>query len=119
MAKKKQPKRFSHKSKLDWKSRYGKGYSHTCRKAHKLSKQRCCVCLSRPSQEIHHAIYGQGDVPGVHVFPVCRSCHTKECHSSKNWMKDKTDPVRNNRNTEEFIQKLRFGFEQLKNGGKR
>ncbi|MBN3871655.1 MAG: hypothetical protein HWQ23_15640 [Nostoc sp. JL33] len=74
---------------LNWDARYGdiKKYKKQCAIAHKSVKGLCCVCLVRPSDELHHAKYGCDRI-GLTVFPVCLTCHDQFCHSSKNWQKD-------------------------------
>jgi alkyl sulfatase BDS1-like metallo-beta-lactamase superfamily hydrolase len=71
--------------------------------------------LWRQSSEIHHAFYGN-DIIGWSVFPVDAECHAKICHSKENWITDKDNPVWGNRNTEEFIKKLRDNYKFLRCG---
>lgn len=105
------------KNNLNWRSRYGniKSYRKQCAIAHQSSKNLCCVCLVNPSEELHHAKYGN-DVIGETVFPVCLKCHESVCHSSKNWLKDKYNPVWKNQNTAEFIERLKIGYKLLYKG---
>ena len=112
----------SGKSQLNWDARYGKNYKRLCAIAHRQTKGFCCYCLSAKSKEIHHALYGN-DIAGISIFAVCVSearrrhrCHTKVCHSRQNWIKDSSNPVWKNRNTEEFTARLRLGFELLSKG---
>ncbi|WP_375511786.1 hypothetical protein [uncultured Nostoc sp.] len=99
---------------LNWRKRYGniKVYKKQCAIAHQSVKGLCCVCLVRPSEQLHHAKYGNDEI-GLTVFPVCLNCHNQVCHSSKNWNKDKTRPVWGNQNTPEFIERLKLGYKLL------
>ncbi|MBW4675913.1 MAG: hypothetical protein KME52_18400 [Desmonostoc geniculatum HA4340-LM1] len=105
----------SGKSQLNWDARYGKNYKRVCAITHRQTSGFCCYCLSAKSKEIHHALYGN-DVAGFSIFAVCDKCHKRVCHSRQNWIKDKNNPVWKNRNTEEFISRLRLGFELLNIG---
>lgn len=101
----------------EYDDRYQPGYKRICAIAHRATKGTCCVCMRRKSEEIHHAFYRkEGDIPGFNVFACCLSCHDSVCHSSKNWIRDKVDPVWKNCNTESFTQRLRFGYEILNKG---
>lgn len=101
---------------LDYSVRYPPDYPQRCAVAHKATKHRCCDCLIRRSQECHHVAYGKGDIPGVHLFPLCKGCHKFRAHSKKNWIIDKTDPVWQSRSVPEYAEKLRFGFRLLNKG---
>ncbi|MFN6475297.1 hypothetical protein [Nostoc sp. DedQUE07] len=102
---------------LDWNARYGntKNYKKQCAIAHKSVRGLCCVCLTHPSQELHHAKYGCDRI-GETVFPVCIDCHDNVCHSPKNWLKDKNNPVWKNKNTPEFTERLKLGYQLLYGG---
>jgi hypothetical protein len=102
---------------LNWDARYGnlKKYRRQCAIAHKAVKHFCCVCLTNTSEQLHHAKYGNDKI-GVTVFPVCLDCHANVCHSSINWIKDKQNPLWNNQNTPEFIERLEIGYKLLYGG---
>lgn len=99
--------------------RYGETWrSHTVPKAHRSTKGICCHCHQRPSKEIHHAVYRDSrgaiadrEEPGIHVFPLCKPCHESVAHNSQNWIRARQNPGLNNRNTDEFYNRLRIGFE--------
>ena len=99
-----------------WHSRYGHlaKYKDMCKSAHKETHNLCCVCLNNKSTQIHHACYGN-DIIGKSIFPVCVYCHYRICHHKFHWIRCPTDPVWNNRNTEDFTQKLQSGYESLVN----
>jgi hypothetical protein len=102
---------------LNWNARYGdiKKYKKQCAIAHQSVKGLCCVCLTKPSEQLHHAKYGCDRI-GLTVFPVCLECHDLVCHSSLNWQKDKSNPVWNNQNTPEFTERLKLGYRLLYGG---
>ncbi|MFK0731410.1 MAG: helix-turn-helix domain-containing protein [Gloeotrichia echinulata GP01] len=99
-----------------WRLRYGSSvkYREMCAESHRKTHGLCCVCLTRKSTQIHHACYGN-DIAGKSIFPVCQHCHYHICHHKANWIRCSKNPVWENRNTEEFIQKLRSGYELLVN----
>lgn len=103
--------------KVDYDKRYGSSrkYRKQCAIAHKSTHGLCCVCMVKKSDEIHHAYYGK-DAIGESTFPVCLSCHQSICHSPKNWIKDGSNPLWKNRNTSEFLQRLRLGYQLLYEG---
>lgn len=104
---------------IDWAVRYGNidNYKRLCARTHAATGGRCCVCLKAKSEVIHHSRYlGDRDEPGVNVFSTCVSCHRKSCHSSKNWVRHKKDPLWRNRNTHEFEKRLQEGFKLLSKG---
>ncbi len=105
------------KSEDDYRKRYGniQKYKKQCAIAHKSVHGLCCVCLTRPSEELHHASY-RNDKIGVTVFPVCRKCHQSECHSPSNWMIDKNNRVWGNKNTPKFTKRLQLGYKLLYGG---
>lgn len=105
----------------NYSARYGnlKKYKKRVHKAHLKTGGRCCCCGINPSEEIHHTNYRKsGDRYGINIFPVCKHCHTRVCHSSENWIKSKTDPVWGNHNTKDFtdLLKLRYKFLYKKTG---
>ncbi|MCC5669229.1 hypothetical protein LC653_36670 [Nostoc sp. CHAB 5784] len=102
---------------LNWNARYGnsKEYRKQVAIAHRKTHNYCVVCLTKKSEEIHHAYYGN-DVIGVSTFPTCYRCHDEICHSPTNWIKNPSNPVWGNRNTEEFITRLRLGYQLLYGG---
>ena len=102
---------------LNWNARYGnpKEYKKQVAIAHRKTHNYCVVCLTKKSEEIHHAYYGN-DVIGVSTFPTCISCHDEICHSPTNWIKNPSNPVWGNRNTDEFITRLRLGYQLLYGG---
>jgi|SRR5579883_1440019 len=104
-------------SNLDWDSRYGdvEQYKKICAAAHRSTHNICCVCMQRPSEEMHHTSYGKHS-QGINFFPACAACHLLVCHSSKNWIKDKKDPVKKSHNTPEFVKQLKQNYKQLTKG---
>ncbi len=56
---------------------------------------------------------------GVSTFSTCYRCHHEICHSPTNWIKNPSNPVWGNRNTDEFIIRLRLGYQLLYGGIKR
>jgi hypothetical protein len=112
--------RFSRFGELDWNARYGnlKKYKKQVAIAHRKTHKYCVVCLTKKSEEIHHAYYGN-DVIGVSTFPTCYRCHDEICHSPTNWIKNPSNPVWGNRNTDEFITRLRLGYQLLYGGIRR
>ncbi len=52
---------------LNWQARYGDldKYRRQCAVAHQSVKGLCCVCLVRPSDELHHAKYGNESLYGI------------------------------------------------------
>lgn len=79
-----------------------------CARAHKSTGGLCVCCLTRPSTQIHHTLYGC-DRLGQTIFPVCAECH-RQSHSAKNWIKHPSNPVWKNHNTPEWKRKLKRGF---------
>lgn len=101
--------------KQSYQARYGdspKDYAKQCAKAHNLTKQKCCCCLVKPSEEIHHAAYGNDQI-GITVFPVCRECHKAIAHHPDNWIVSRQDKVWGSKNTPGFTEQLIAGFSQL------
>lgn len=72
--------RFSRFGELDWNDRYGnpKEYRKQVAIAHRKTHNYCVVCLTKKSEEIHHAYYGN-DVIGVSIFSACYRCHNEIC----------------------------------------
>lgn len=85
--------------------------------AHASTRGLCCWCKRAASTELHHAQYGQGDIIGQHLFPVCSWCHDKSnpigVHSRDNWIRDKSNPVLGNRNTPATIDQLQANYQDL------
>ncbi|MFN6455734.1 MAG: hypothetical protein RM022_026540 [Nostoc sp. EfeVER01] len=102
---------------LNWNARYGnpKEYKKQVAIAHRKTHNYCVVCLTKKSEEIHHAYYGN-DIIGQSTFPTCYRCHNEICHSPINWIKSRSNPVWGNRNTDEFITRLRLGYQLLYGG---
>ncbi|WP_375511432.1 hypothetical protein [uncultured Nostoc sp.] len=102
---------------LNWNARYGnpKQYKKQVAIAHRKTHNYCVVCLTNKSEEIHHAYYGN-DIIGISTFPTCYRCHDEIFHSSINWIKSRINPVWGNRNTDEFITRLRLGYQLLYGG---
>lgn len=102
---------------LNWNARYGNPakYRKQVAIAHKRTHNYCVVCLSRRSEQIHHAYYGN-DAIGISTFPTCAICHSSVCHSPSNWIICRSNPVWGNRNTDEFITRLRLGYQLLYGG---
>lgn len=104
------------KKQLDFSSRYADPTKHRkqCAKAHQKTNGVCVVCMSRPSEQIHHSSYRKsGDRVGVNIFSVCRYCHTHLCHSNKNWVIHPIDPVWKNHNTPTFTKMLQANYKKL------
>ena len=101
-------------------SRYAKNWSETSVRTRKATRFRCVLCLQR-AHVAHHAAYRKtngkpisgNERAGVHVFPLCNSCH-EIAHRSKNWIWDKENPRLGNRNSPEFYKKLRAGWKKLR-----
>lgn len=100
-----------------YENRYGENWTIVSQKTRRKTGHRCCFpgCEDRAT-ETHHSIYQDKDgaikgreIPGVHVFPLCDR-HHKVAHQKRNWLKSKTDPELNNRNTPEFYRLLRQGW---------
>lgn len=101
---------------VQWADRYDyDAYRQNCAIAHSQTKSRCVVCLSRRSEIIHHTRYlGEGDRPGVNLFPTCQRCHKHICHSAHNWVFDFKDPLWGNHNTISFERRLQVSYQLLK-----
>ncbi|MHC5917560.1 MAG: hypothetical protein ACYTXE_42785 [Nostoc sp.] len=87
-------------------------------KQHRQAHSKCCCCLRSEGTQMHHTeyTYTNHEKLGINWFPLCNKCHHEVAHSSNNWIKNKADPVRNNKNTEEFIARLKLGFKLLYGG---
>lgn len=104
------------KRQLDFSARYAEPKKHKrqCAKAHQKTNGICCVCMVRPSEQIHHSSYRRsGDRAGINVFPVDRYCHANICHHNKNWIIHPIDPVWKNHNTREFTRMLQNNYKKL------
>ena len=103
--------------KRKYQKRYGniKQYYKQCAIAHKSVYNLCCVCLTKKSEQLHHAKYGN-DIIGTTTFPVCTSCHQRICHDVNNWIIDTTNPEWGNRNTPDFTERLQLGYKLLYGG---
>lgn len=104
------------KRQLDFSSRYAEPTKHKkqCAKAHQKTNGICCVCMARPSEEIHHSSYRRsGDRVGVNIFSVCRYCHQHICHHNNNWIVHPVDPVWKNHNTASFTKMLQANYRKL------
>ncbi len=112
------PVRRQYARKFD--SRYGENWNpNFLAHCHSLTRGKCCYCIRRRSNQVHHVRYARNgkpiagrEVPGVDVFPVCSRCHA-ELHNDTNWIKSVANPVLGNRNTAESIQRLTDGFNKL------
>lgn len=105
----------------EYDKRYGDRWVNISREARTKIKT-CCLCLDKPSEVTHHACYTDvfGDlilndlILGVHIFPLCRECHSK-VHSTKNWIfHAKKDP--RNQNTKRCLSILSLNYQILISG---
>jgi hypothetical protein len=89
--------------------------------AHTATGGKCCWCLNRNSEQVHHACYRDEkgpikdrEIPGIHVFPICKHCHSKSnpngCHSPRHWVTRQGD---RNRNTDAAKARLVLGYKLL------
>lgn len=99
-------------------SRYGSNYPFICSITHGLTNGICCCCLNDPSEEVHHVVYRDQfgrikdrEIPGVHVFPLCKKCHDSIAHSRINWRRYADESK--NANTFEFAEFLKSNFVKL------
>ena len=109
-----------------YKSRYAENWHEKSLKAKQKTNFHCCLCLKKFKYlESHHVVYCNkkrhkiaGDERvGVHIFPLCKHCHSKEtgcAHHPDNWIIDPTNPNRN-RNTVEFYRKLVHNYQTIQN----
>jgi hypothetical protein len=65
---------------------------------------------------MHHTEYTSQEKLGINWFPLCEKCHHEVAHASSNWIRSKSDPVKKNRNTAEFVKRLQLGFNLLYKG---
>jgi hypothetical protein len=83
-------------------------------------KVRCSCCGELHDWdfvETHHTYYlGDGDTPGLNIFPVCGNtsepgtCH-HWLHLKDQWHHDKADPVWGSGNYQEVVDRLRIGWQ--------
>jgi hypothetical protein len=100
--------------------RYAKNWMLIQRQTMTITNRKCCYCLNRQADEVHHvqyvdffgAIAGR-EKPGIHVFPLCNACHYGVAHSRKYWVKDWAHPVFGNHNKTELVRVLRRGYLKL------
>jgi 5-methylcytosine-specific restriction endonuclease McrA len=115
------------KNKKNWidrdEDRYGENHKLICRLTHAATDSYCCLCHKKSDgqNEAHHAMYRDRfgeirdrELPGIHIFSLCPRCHLLahdrlEGVKSNNWVKDRKDKSYN-RNSAEFLQTLRNGF---------
>lgn len=109
--------------KINWSVRYSAAWIHgkVQGRIHRETGDRCCLCHTRKSVEVHHAEYKnflgkvrdfENESKGVSLFPVCEKCH-KILHSKRNWKYDSKDPVFGSCNTPEIKKRLRLGYKIL------
>ena len=99
---------------INWDVRYPPNWAEIRRAAHRATGGICSCCKVKPSTTAHHTRYlWKKDKEGVNVFPVCPTCD-KLCHSFKNWVKHKGNPLWKSHNTPQWEAKLKQGFNQLK-----
>lgn len=99
-----------------YKRRYAANWQSIAHQARKATKNRCCNCLIREVDEVHHAYYQDEEgaiagreVPGVSVFPLCNPCHDR-MHRSDRWYEDPFDPVLRNCNRWNVVMSLRANW---------
>jgi len=105
-------------------SRYADNWFNKSLSAKQKTQFHCCLCLKRHRYlETHHVVYcnkknqpiaGKEKI-GVHLFPLCKQCHSKEkggAHHPDNWIVDPSNSNRN-RNTVEFYRKLVQGYQSI------
>lgn len=98
-------------------------WSQTAKLTKKLTKGRCCLCLSKAA-EVHHAYYGVRllkwhfpvaglEIPLWQVFPLCLNCHSNRIGMAHHIKSKKggnyvvTDSSWTNHNTTAYTWKLR------------
>ncbi|MEO1762955.1 MAG: hypothetical protein AAFR83_13500 [Cyanobacteria bacterium J06629_18] len=70
------------------------------------------------TEEMHHTIYGK-DGLAYNWFPVCEQCHSRACHSKRNWIRYRGEKaVWENQNKPEFVAKLKRNYKKLCNKNK-
>jgi len=100
----------------DYASRYADNWNDISLQAKLLTKYNCCFPgCSFKCVETHHALYSDKlgiiagrEIPGVHVFPLCRR-HHELAHARPNWIRS-TKSAQNNRNTSAFYLQLKMGW---------
>jgi hypothetical protein len=99
--------------------RYTKGWDAKSDRTKELRREgdliRCCCCNELHTwedTETHHAYYlGDGDKPGLNLFPVCGNTQTPgTCHHwlhlKDQWHNDKADPIWSSGNYQEVVKDL-------------
>lgn len=106
-------------------SRYGEDYHRIVKLTHSATASHCCFCYRNTGKnQAHHAMYRDEfglvrdrELAGVHIFSLCLECHllahdNLPMVASDNWIIHPTDKSYN-RNSEQFYQRLRYGFIEL------
>ncbi len=100
---------------MDFDDRYAANWPDISRFTRELADHACLLC-DAPAEETHHALYRDRsgaiagrEIPGVHVFPLCRQCHQSDggAHDSANWYGDFKNPAEGNHQSPSYYQKLR------------
>jgi hypothetical protein len=103
--------------------RYAAGWhelSRDTKRSQQVGEQVRCSCCGNLHEwdniETHHAYYlGEGDTPGLNIFPVCGDtsdvgmCH-HWLHLKEQWYRDPTDPTWKSGNYPDVVLRLRHGF---------
>ena len=98
----------------DFDQRYAPNWGEISRLARSLTRDRCVLCQGE-AEETHHALYEDRhgaiagrEIPGVHVFPLCASCHQGDggAHATSHWHRDLRDPVAGNHHSPDYYRKL-------------
>lgn len=110
----------------DYAARYADNWSEISKKCKDATRGRCCFPgCTKKANESHHAVYrdAQGaiagrELPGIHVFAQCKVHHSRlnkdGAHNRRNWIKGtKKEHYLDARQTVEYYQKLRKGFEMV------
>lgn len=107
----------------DYEIRYARNWKEISQFTRQLTHHRCVLCGQR-STLTHHALYRdkQGaiagrEIPGIHIFPLCDRCHSKNygcAHHCFNWRKDPNYPELGNKNTPQFYEQLRQGWHRYR-----
>lgn len=101
---------------MNYDDRYAPNWPETSR----LTRTICpnCILCGQPAEESHHVAYRdrQGlvagrEIPGVHVFPLCHTCHMGEggAHSTTNWHHE-SNAERDNHQSPAYYRKLRAAW---------
>jgi hypothetical protein len=100
---------------IDYGIRYADNWREVSRKAKEMAGWKCVLCEEK-AVETHHALYKdkQGaiagrEIPGVHIFPLCESCHS-HAHRRRNWRRNIRSPELGNKNTPAYWRLLRKGW---------